>query len=62
MVKAENGSRRRTVFMLVSIGLGILQVLFIEYFTGLELIRGLLIFYLVRRANPSILQSFRQSF
>jgi len=62
MVKAEIGTRRRTVFMLVSIGLGILQVLFIEYFTGLELIRAFLIFYLVRRDNRSTMQSFRKAF
>src|SRR5512140_2161508 len=48
MVKAFRGGRRRALLLSLSIALAVVQVLIIEYFAGLELIRLLLLYSLLR--------------
>ncbi len=53
MVKAALGTRRRVLYGVLSVLLSILQMLIIEYFAGLELVRLPLLYYIYRRNNPS---------
>lgn len=53
MVKAALEPRRRAVFTIIAVALSILQMLIIEYFAGLELVRLLILFYLARKDHPS---------
>lgn len=59
MVKAVLEPRRRTLFTVISVLLGILQMLIIEYFVGLELVRPLLLFYIARKSMPSFWKAAR---
>jgi hypothetical protein len=62
MVQAVKNERHRVLFTALSVSLGCVQVLIIEYFTGLELIRFFLIFYLVQQQGGSFLSNLRRSF
>jgi hypothetical protein len=62
MVQAVKNGRHRVLFTALSVSLGCVQVLIIEYFTGLELIRFFLIFYLVQQQGGSFLKNLRRSF
>ncbi len=53
MVKAFQGSSHRRLFLWLSIVLAVLQVLIIEYFAALELVRLFILFYIFRAAALS---------
>jgi len=61
MVYSFQNKKRRKLWVFVSVLLGCLQTLLIEYFAGLELIRILILFYLVRRDENDLWPSFRRT-
>jgi len=61
MLKAIEGGKYRNVLLFVSLLLATLQVLIIEYFTGLELIRPLLLFLAYKRQNNTNGQAIRSA-
>lgn len=62
MVKAVMDPRRRILLLILSVLLGLLQMLIIEYFVGLELIRLLLLFYIARKSSLSNARAVRKAF
>ena len=52
MVKAFRSAARRRLLLGISIVLAIAQVLIIEYFSGLELVRVLILFHVFRAQSP----------
>jgi hypothetical protein len=61
MVWAIKNERHRILFTILSVLLGCIQVLVIEYFTGLELIRIFLIYYLVQTHGKSFLKNLKRT-
>lgn len=51
MIKAVQETKHRWTYLTFSLLLAMLQMLIIEYFTGLELIRVLILFYIFKREN-----------
>jgi hypothetical protein len=61
MVQAVKNGRHRVLFTALSVVLGCAQVLIIEYFSGLELIRFFIIYYLVQQQGGSLWRNLRQT-
>jgi len=61
MLKATEAGRYRYIFLVVSVLLSVLQVLIIEYFTGLELIRPILLFFAFKRQEKTNRQAARSA-
>ncbi len=53
MVKAFQDKSHRVLFLVISVALGMLQVLIIEYFAALELLRILILFHIFRATASS---------
>lgn len=62
MVRAINGHKHRIVMLTFSVFFAVVQVLLIEYFTGLELIRPLILFYAFKRTGKTTSQAIRSAF
>lgn len=61
MVAAYQSTRRKGLLIAVSVMLGGMQVLLIEYFSGLELARFFILLYLARRNSPTWWQATRRA-
>ncbi|OJX38418.1 MAG: hypothetical protein BGO78_10515 [Chloroflexi bacterium 44-23] len=62
MIKAVQEREHRWVLLAVSLALSLLQMLIIEYFAGLELIRGLILFYIFRKDGKTIGKALKDAF
>jgi len=62
MIKAVQERKHRWVFLVISLVLSLLQMLIIEYFAGLELIRGLILFYLFKKEGNSPVRVLKDTF
>ncbi|MHB8135203.1 MAG: hypothetical protein ACYDH1_13390 [Anaerolineaceae bacterium] len=62
MIKAVQELKHRWVFLAISLILSILQMLIIEYFAGLELIRGLILFYIFKKEGKSTGKALKDTF
>jgi hypothetical protein len=61
MIKAVQEQKHRGVFFVLSLVLSLLQMLIIEYFAGLELIRGLLLFYLFKKEGKTTCKALKDT-
>ncbi|PKN86790.1 MAG: hypothetical protein CVU46_06550 [Chloroflexi bacterium HGW-Chloroflexi-8] len=62
MIKAVQELKHRWVFLAISLILSILQMLIIEYFAGLELIRGLILFYIFKKEGKTTGKALKDTF
>ena len=62
MIKAVQEQKHRSVFLAKSLVLSLLQMLIIEYFAGLELIRGLILFYLFKKEGKTTSKALKDTF
>jgi len=62
MVKAMQERKNYWILMTISVILSLLQMLIIEYFAGLELIRGVILFYLLRKEGKVTRKIFIDTF
>lgn len=62
MIKAVQDGKHRWIFLTFSLSLALLQMLIIEYFTGLELIRVLILFYIFNRENTITAVAIKKAF
>lgn len=61
MVRAIDGHRHRNILLILSVLFAAAQMLFIEYFTGLELIRPLIIFLAYKKTGKTNAQALKSS-
>ena len=61
MVRAEGGARPRRLLLALSVALAVVQVLIIEYFAGLELVRVLVLFAMFRGQGADRRQARRRA-
>lgn len=62
MIKAVQDRKHRWFTLTFSSLLAMLQMLIIEYFTGLELIRVLILFYIFKRENGNTVTAIKKAF
>ncbi len=62
MIKAVQERNQRWVLLALSLVLSLLQMLLIEYFAGLELIRGLILFYLFKKEGKATGKAVKDAF
>jgi len=62
MIKAVQERKHRWAFLAISLVLSLLQMLIIEYFAGLELIRGLILFYIFKKEGNSPIRVLKDTF
>ena len=62
MIKAVQEQEHRKVFLAISLVLSLLQMLIIEYFAGLELIRGLILLYLFKKEGKTLGKALKNTF
>jgi hypothetical protein len=62
MIKAVQNQKHRWTFLTLSLSLALLQMLIIEYFTGLELIRVLILYYIYKRENTHTIRAIKKAF
>jgi len=62
MIKAVQERKHRWAFLAISLVLSLLQMLIIEYFAGLELIRGLILFYIFKKEGNSPIRALKDTF
>ena len=61
MIKSVQEQKNRRVFLALSLILSLLQMLIIEYFAGLELIRGLLLLYLFKKEGKTFSKALKET-
>lgn len=62
MIKAVQELKHRWIYLFFSLFLALLQMLIIEYFTGLELMRVLILFYMFKRENTITAVAIKKAF
>ncbi len=62
MIKAVQETKHRWLYLTFSLFLAMLQMLIIEYFTGLELIRILILFYIFIREKTNTATAIKKAF
>ena len=62
MIKAVQELKHRWIYLIISLFLAMLQMLIIEYFTGLELMRLLILFYIFKREHTITSTAIKKAF
>lgn len=61
MIKAVQDGKHRRIYLVFSLFFALIQMLIIEYFTGLELMRVLILFYIYKREIPNSIIAIKKA-